>query len=573
MMWKFLLIILLWGLMTVALGLLGASWLRAWWRSTQDQLVVREAALVSAICRSQPWSQPWESDPNWKRLETDWNLDIVPIYRDALEAERWSSIAAMDPQGNEWTQTIGGPWRISRAVPLSSISTESETHGVIGVRVTRVADELPINRLWWSLVGITALLGTAVVALALRTLAWRTQQRQAAIQAWGQLTQQEQDALKARLPQVGSTEDDQLHVQLSIVGERVNRWLEELQNSVRRSELVLSNLLEGVLAVDANSRVILANAAVARLLHMSGADDLQRPLFEVVRLPRIIAVVDRALESQTSQEESFEHGTERLNLRVRAHPVPLGDGQIGALVTVRDETLLRRIDAVRRDFVTNASHELKTPLAAIRLYAETLQMGVDDPEQLQRFLSEILAQADRINGLINGMLQLARVQASDARLRRVDFDIVGAIRNCFSSAEAMAKSKGVHITKSLPDSPLKLLSDPDGVETVVSNLLSNAVRYTPSGGRVVLTVQPEGAWLVISVEDTGIGIAKEDLDRIFERFYRVERARSAETGGTGLGLSIVRHLVQALGGQIHVTSQPQVGSCFVVRIPNTGSGT
>jgi two-component system phosphate regulon sensor histidine kinase PhoR len=237
-------------------------------------------------------------------------------------------------------------------------------------------------------------------------------------------------------------------------------------------------------------------------------------------------------------------------------------------MTVRDETLLKRIESVRRDFVTNASHELKTPLAAIRAYAETLQMGaIDDAEATQNFLSGILSQADRINGLIVGMLQLARVQAGGAILKRVRFEVQAEIESCLDAAEVMARAKQVTLTTELPEAPLFMYSDPEAVQTVVSNLLSNAVRYTPAGGKVSLRLTAAGTGLIIRVQDTGVGIEKEELSRIFERFYRVERARTSETGGTGLGLSIVKHILQALGGTVTVTSELNVGSSFEVYLP------
>ena len=179
----------------------------------------------------------------------------------------------------------------------------------------------------------------------------------------------------------------------------------------------------------------------------------------------------------------------------------------------------------------------------------------------------MLFRSDRINGLINGMLQLARVQVGGAMLKRVRFEVQSEIESSIDAAEVMAKAKQVTLTRQLPATPLFMYSDPEAVQTVISNLLSNAVRYTPTGGNVSLILTNTEAGLTIRVQDTGIGIDKEELARIFERFYRVESSRTSETGGTGLGLSIVKHILHALGGTVNVSSEPNIGSCFEVNLP------
>ena len=435
------------------------------------------------------------------------------------------------------------------------------------MQVTRVTDFSPVSRIWWTLWLATCGLGCCVVGFTAYTLRQHSKRKRDALQPWVNATREITNSEVARLPE-SLPGDEDLAVQLAIMRESVNRWLSELQSIVQRNELVLGNMQEGVLAVDDKSRVLLANAAVVRLIGISMETYLYRSLVEVIRTPRVVAIIERVLESSTPQEESFEHGNQQLSLRVLVRPIQLGNDRVGALMTVRDETLLRRIESVRRDFVTNASHELKTPLAAIRAYAETLQMGaIEDAEATQTFLGGILSQADRINGLINGMLQLARVQVGGAMLKRVRFEVRSEIESSIDAAEVMAKAKQVTLTTEFPATPLFMHSDPEAVQTVVSNLLSNAVRYTPTGGNVNLRLTTVGTGLTIRVQDTGIGIEKEELARIFERFYRVESARTAETGGTGLGLSIVKHILHALGGTVTVTSEPNIGSCFEVYLP------
>lgn len=556
------------------MGLVGATLLNQLWRASENRNMVGSSALIASICDSENWQEPWEDDPRWTELEERWNVDAAPFLQGNSKAPTPALSRPDDTAftANEWTRLTDGRYRISRLVALPSYENAASeelksSKLTIGVRVTRIVESSNVGRLWWGLWLATFSLGGCVVAITAYTLRRHAKVKNDSLQAWVEATRQIKNADVAQIPASLSTDED-LDVQLSIIRESVNGWLSELQSNVQRNELVLGNLQEGVLAVDDKSRVLLANAALIRLLGISTDDYLYRSLVEVIRTPRIVAIIERVLESSASQEDSFEHGNQQLSLRVLVRPVLLGGNRVGALMTVRDETLLKRIESIRRDFVTNASHELKTPLAAIRAYAETLQMGaIEDPEATQTFLAGILSQADRINSLIAGMLQLARVQAGGAILRRLRFEIQAEIQSCIDAAEVMARAKQIILTTQLPDVSLHMNSDPEAVQTVVSNLLSNAIRYTPNGGSVQLHLNAVGAGLTIRVQDTGIGIDKDELARIFERFYRVERARTTETGGTGLGLSIVKHIVQALDGAVSVTSEPGVGSCFEVYLP------
>ncbi len=557
----------IWLTAILVIGVLGGQWLQAWFHASQDELLVREAALIAEIVKTTEWSDPCDSDPRWDAMETRWGVEAVPIYADAQKqsSNRFVSAVNTSVAANEWTRFRNGQWRLSRMVAVNREPPAASQ--LIGLRITRAANSTQLLRLWWALLVVTLACGSVMLAHLAWSHAYQRRQSQLSLEPWMSTLQRESDILTVQLPIIRHP-DEGSEQHLFLVRERVNTWLEELQNNIQRSELVLSNLQEGVIAVDDKSRVLLANKALDRLLGVASDNYLYRTMVEVFRVPRLVSLVERVVASDVAQEESFEHGNPRLFLRLLARPIPLGGGRFGVLVTVRDETPLRRVEQVRRDFVTNASHELKTPLAAIRAYAETLQMGAHaDAEACQQFLSGILAQADRVNGLINGMLQLARVQANSITLKRVRFDVCEAIVPGVDAAEAVAQSKGIVITKKIPASPLDVMGDPESIQTIMSNLLSNAVRYTPEGGHVTLELSSNENQLVIRVQDTGIGIGKEDLVRVFERFYRVERARSAETGGTGLGLSIVKHLTQALGGEVLVSSELNAGSCFEVRLP------
>ncbi len=567
---------LIWLSLVLVISIFGTSELDRWWRSMQDEMLVRESGLVAGVCESTDWTEPWESDSRWESLERKWNLDLIPIYASGQPSDGLVEKDDPRPANNEWIYVEPGVWRVSREVSLSRASlnthldtAQSEIKGsgssVVGVRITRIASQHSIHWLWYSLSAASMLIGLGLLSWVTWFIRSIDRQKHQSLTPLVGAVKSLADARKARLPEF-TLEDEILSVQASMIRESVNRWLEELQQAIEQNELVLGNMLEGVVAVDEGSRVLLANKASVRLLGVAGSLETQRPLVELIRAPRLIAAMESVLQNGSATEDSFEFGTERSHLRVIARPMLLEGNRRGALLTIRDETLLRRIETVRRDFVANASHELKTPLSAIRAYAETLLMGAnEDVEASNQFLNGILAQTDRINSVVNGMLQLAKVQSGSANLKRIRFDALQIIEACYRAADTLAKANNITLVKSTTSETLPMLGDPDAIETIVSNLLSNAIRYTPPGGRVTLTIFSSGDDAIFRVEDTGVGIGKEELDRIFERFYRVERSRTSS--GTGLGLSIVKNLVDAHEGSISVKSELQVGSCFEVRMP------
>jgi two-component system phosphate regulon sensor histidine kinase PhoR len=231
-------------------------------------------------------------------------------------------------------------------------------------------------------------------------------------------------------------------------------------------------------------------------------------------------------------------------------------------------TDLRRLETVRRDFVANVSHELKTPLTAIHGLIETI---LDDPsmetDTRNHFLSRIHEHSSRLTNLVHDLLALARIEATDSSVEHHVMDLRDPVRGSASRLLASAKQKGLELSVDVPEVAVEVDGDEEALREVMDNLLDNAVKYTPAGGRVRVAMTRDEGEATVVVSDTGIGIAREHVDRIFERFYRVDKARSRELGGTGLGLAIVKHLVQAHGGRITVDSEPGQGSTFRVSLP------
>jgi two-component system phosphate regulon sensor histidine kinase PhoR len=546
-----------WGVVAVLTGFLGSTWLQADYERRETERFARDIQFLANVLAARQWHRPAETDPEWKTAELSYGMRMVPLDAAPRSAER----PTLDI---DWSRSPLGIQRVSAELALNATAPPGESPAFDAIRFTRELAGSVVKQTWWLGWGITQLAGLVFVMVAIYIENREHKIHEDILSPWVAAVRNDfpRDDF---LPRIQS--DSKLEPALQLVEERVNMQVNQLRSSHERGELVLSNLQEGVLAIDDRSRVLLANNALQRLLSLTEETYLYRPLLEIVRVPDIDEVAEYVLTNHAPKEILVELEKPTRVVRVLGRPLPLERERFGALLTVRDETVLRRIEAIRRDFVANASHELKTPLAAIRAYAETLQMGaLDDREAAEQFVGNIIAQADRINGLVQGMLQLSRVEAGTA-LKFEFFDACEAVDPCIAAATAMSRTKGITVSATLPEESLPIQSDRDGFQTIASNLLSNAVRYTPEGGHIHVSLAQAGNWFVLRVQDDGIGIHPEDLERIFERFYRAEKDRSQDSGGTGLGLSIVKHLTQALGGSVSASSTPQQGSLFEVRLP------
>jgi signal transduction histidine kinase len=241
-------------------------------------------------------------------------------------------------------------------------------------------------------------------------------------------------------------------------------------------------------------------------------------------------------------------------------------------LVLTDETRLRQLENARRDFTANVSHELKTPLAAIKAYTETLLMGaMDDPDAKERFIQRINEQASRLDNLIRDLLQLTKIQSLPERISLSRLSIFEIVRSSVEEHNQIASKRNVEIVNHVQENEFHVMAEYDALRTILSNLLSNAIRYSKEGGTVEIKAKRLHGFIDVSVIDNGIGIPESDLERIFERFYRVDKARSADAGGTGLGLAIVKYLVQAIGGSISVRSRLGEGSEFTLRLEEATS--
>jgi two-component system phosphate regulon sensor histidine kinase PhoR len=433
-------------------------------------------------------------------------------------------------------------------------------------------------------VGAMAAANVAGVWIGLVTLIWLTLGAFATWYAVAQLTEP-LARLSESVRQLAAGDDGKppsanaademamLSADVEQIRRKLSRGVGELQTNAERLQAVLSSMREGILAVDLDKKILLANDAGRELLEFSAAEPQGRPLLEVTRVrPVYDAVQDAFAQPEPIQREFDVVGSQRRRLALRANRLP-GNPCPGVMVVLHDVSDIRRLENLRRELVANVSHELKTPLAAIKAYAETLRLGaVNDPEHNLAFVARIEEQAERLHQLILDMLQIARVEGGEETFDIVDVPLREVFDECAAQFADAAAARKIEFRVDPPDEKMLVRADEEGVRTILSNLVDNALKYTPEGGRVAVRATPNHRFVALEVQDTGIGIAEKDQARVFERFYRADKARSRELGGTGLGLSIVKHLAQAFGGSVGLDSRLREGSTFRVSLPRATVG-
>jgi two-component system phosphate regulon sensor histidine kinase PhoR len=436
------------------------------------------------------------------------------------------------------------------------------------VPLTRVNDALATL---YGSIGISALAAAVLAALVGLYVSRRISKQMADIKAGAQRLAAGNFTQKLYVPRVE---------EFASVAESINQMAENLDDKLRQltherneREAVLASMVEGVLAVDTEERVIAVNAAAALLLESDPAEAEGKSIQEVVRNPDLQHVVAQTLAGQRPVEADIviRVGAEDRNLQANGTLLH-GDGEgdvVGAVVVLNDVTRLKRLEAVRRDFVANVSHELKTPVTSIKGFAETLEDGaLDDPTAARRFVRIISGQADRLNSIIEDLLALSTLeQSGDSPLLQLEeADLCDVVAVALEVCGPKAEAKHIALNESCPGSLLARVSPPL-LEQAVVNLVDNAVKYSAEGSAVAVDLAESGDEIVVSVTDQGQGVAREHLPRLFERFYRVDKARSRDLGGTGLGLAIVKHIAQIHGGRVSVDSVVGRGSTFRIHLP------
>lgn len=380
------------------------------------------------------------------------------------------------------------------------------------------------------------------------------------------------EGLSYRLPVSQFEEIGSLAEVMNEMAERLDTRIRTEVRQLNEQEAVFSSMVEGIVVVDAAERVTKINRSAARLLEVEPDEALGKSIQEAVRSPYLQEFVMKALAATEPVEGDVVLRSEGGDRFLQAHGTLLRDAEgnrIGAVIVLNDVTRLQRLEGIRRDFVANVSHELKTPITSIKGFIETLRDGaIRKPGDAEKFLEIVAKQADRMNSIIEDLLLLSRVER-DAREEKVALEstpIKGVILEAVQVCEPKAQARDIRISVNCPEGVVVRINAAL-LEQAIINLVDNAIKYSEPGCPVSVDAEELSNEVVIRVADKGCGIEAEHLSRIFERFYRVDKARSRKLGGTGLGLSIVKHIVQAHGGTITFESTPGAGSTFAIHLP------
>lgn len=415
--------------------------------------------------------------------------------------------------------------------------------------------------------------GVAIVGLVAAGLSWLLARRESRpVEAVAQAAQRlARGELHERLPSHHVAEVARLSEAINQAAAQLEERSHRLGRKGHEQEAVLASMIEGVLAVDSDERIISINRAAAELVGAQAAELAGRSLQEVIRNADLRRFATRALVSQESIEDDIVlRGEKERVLQIRGTALRDSRGRsIGAVIVLHDITHYRHLENIRRDFVANVSHELKTPIASIKGFVETLlDGGIHNQEDAERFLRIIAKQADRLNSIIEDLLSLSKIEQSEEEAnlplepQSVKEILEAAVYDCLTKAA----DRSIEVNVSCDENAVANINA-RLLEQAVVNLLDNAIKYSEPGNEVLITCRLLDGEVVIAVSDHGCGIEKDHLPRLFERFYRVDRARSRKLGGTGLGLAIVKHIVLAHGGKVAVNSTAGKGSTFTIQLP------
>lgn len=491
----------------------------------------------------------------------DSNLDAEGVRKVENHRERPEVVEAL-------SQGLGTSIRYSSTVEQRMIYVALPFHrngrvaGVVRTALPLAQVDQAVTNLRW-LLFFASLLALFIAGLVSTLATRRISQtlRQLASTA-GRMVE---GALGERAHTPGHDEIATLGKSLDHLAENLARALAQLKAERDLLGGILGGMQEGVLVLNREAHVIHANPALRAML-LLGTDCVGKPLLEVIRNADLVEILWRARDTSSSESGEVElAGIKPRRLMVHVSTLLGEPGDL--LVVLVDVTQLRQLESIRKDFVANASHELRTPVASMRSAAETLRGAMDDPEAAQSFLEIIERNATRLHQLVEDLLDLSRIESREFRLQVESVDLCAFADQMAKAYRRLAQEKQMVVEVADDHHGVLAKADRRALEQVLGNLLDNAVKYCPAGTLVRIHAGPEGERVRITVTDTGTGIPPQHLPRLFERFYRVDTSRSRELGGTGLGLAIVKHLVEAMSGSVSVESAPGKGSAFSFTLP------
>ncbi len=363
-------------------------------------------------------------------------------------------------------------------------------------------------------------------------------------------------------------EANQLRNKLSASEESLEGRMKDTLEEKKRLFGILESMTEGVLVVDTEQKILLVNSALCRLFDVRKDLVEGKHYWEIFRDPDVNQMVQESLDKQKGSQKELDFLLTKSIFDIHVSPVFAAKEFIGIVAVFRDITPLKEFDRMRTEFVANVSHELKTPLTSILGFVETLKEGaIDDKENSHKFLSIIETQSKKLNALIEDLLLLSRIESSNEPVKKEVVRVKDLMDKLAETFGPLLTEKKNSLNVAIEPKDIKIKIELSSFERAVSNLIDNAIKYSPAGSQVWVEASGNSKGVTISVKDNGIGIPESDLPRIFERFYRVDKGRTRELGGTGLGLSIVKHILERHGGSVNVQSKLNSGSTFTITLP------
>ncbi|MBI4734217.1 MAG: PAS domain-containing protein [Rubrobacteridae bacterium] len=359
-----------------------------------------------------------------------------------------------------------------------------------------------------------------------------------------------------------------------VIGAQLKSRIEELRSEQAKAELILNNMTEGIILLDSDNRVMLINPAAESIFGVNSETIIGARIREAIKSYDFTGPLNEALMTEKEITDDIELQTDQFrNIRILVLPITHSPDEERALIVVRNTTREKQIERVRKDFVANVSHELKTPLTGLKLLSETLKRSIDeDIPATKNFIDKLDKELSRIISMVRELIDLSKLESNPDVQTKEWINFAELVVELGKSYEELAENRGLTLTLTIPqiDTPRMIplvFGYRNQLQTLTRNLIDNAIRYTQTGGSINVKVEHNQSTVDLEVADTGIGLAKREIPRIFERFYRVDKARSRETGGTGLGLSIVRHIAENHDANVCVSSELGVGSTFTVSFP------
>ncbi|MBN1863043.1 MAG: HAMP domain-containing protein [Dehalococcoidales bacterium] len=487
-----------------------------------------------------------EEDPNLMENHAD-RPEVIDALASGLgESTRYS--------------TTLGQQLMYLAVPV--VTSQGDTVGVarVSLPLTTVEDVVGgVTRPIMAALGITAGLAVLAAALISRSIS------QPLKQVTGAARKIAEGELNHKIPVRSGDEVGQMARAFNEMSLSLKNLVAGISGERSKLAIILSSMADGVVMTDSEGNTTFANHAAERLFGFRADKARGRNFIEVVPDYEIAELLKKCLKTAREQTAQLEAGRGKRFLRVIALPL-VGDRLTEALVLFQDLTELRNLQTMRRELVGNIAHELRTPLANIKAIVETIKDGsIDDKQMTRDFLTRVDGEVDRMTQIVAELTELSRIESGKAELKLEEIDLNLITREVVTQLTPFAERRGVAVDlEPAPDLP-PVVADRERVRQVVTNLLHNALKFTPKGGRVVISSQVENGSATVSISDTGIGISQEDLPHVFERFYKADKARSG--GGTGMGLAIAKHIIQAHGGTIRARSEARKGSTFSFSLP------